>query len=119
MTLLVMHPACLAHEMGDGHAERPDRLREIDRAFESEAFQMLARDIAPRANVAAIARLHPHECVEALRGATPTQGFTGLCHVAVWRTRSVGASGIVRPLRLRSATCSSPQREARGAFGLK
>src|SRR5271169_4420315 len=31
-----------------------------------------------------------------------------LCHVAVWRTRSVGASGFVRPLRLRSATCSSP-----------
>ena len=27
MTLLVMHPACLAHEMGDGHPERPDRLR--------------------------------------------------------------------------------------------
>ena len=29
------------------------------------------------------------------------------------------AWGIVRPLRLRSATCSSPQRDARGAFGLK
>ena len=43
----------------------------------------------------------------------------GLRHIAVRRARSVGASGIVRPLRLRSATCSSPQREARGAFGLK
>ena len=76
MTLLVMHPACLAHEMGDGHPERPDRLRAIDRAFESEAFQMLARDIAPRADIAAIARVHPHEYVEALRAATPTRGFT-------------------------------------------
>src|SRR5271165_1619273 len=76
MTLLVMHPACLAHEMGDGHSERPDRLRAIDRAFESEAFQMLARDIAPRADIAAIARVRPHEYVEALRAATPTRGFT-------------------------------------------
>ena len=41
------------------------------------------------------------------------------CHVAVPRARSVGAPGIVRPLRLRSATWSSRQREARGAFGLR
>src|SRR5208337_3754379 len=40
-----------------------------------------------------------------------------LCHVAVPRARSVGTSGIVRPLRLQSATWSSRQREARGAFG--
>jgi len=54
-----------------------------------------------------------------LRQQLVDEGTGGLCHVAVWRTRSVGASGFVRPLRLRSATCSSPQREARGAFGLK
>ncbi len=42
-----------------------------------------------------------------------------LCHVAVPRARSVGASGIVRPPRPPSATWSSPQREARGAFGLR
>jgi MFS transporter, AAHS family, 4-hydroxybenzoate transporter len=42
-----------------------------------------------------------------------------LCHVVVPRARSVGTSGIVRPLRQRSATWSSPQREARGAFGLR
>ncbi len=32
------------------------------------------------------------------------------CHVAVRRVRSVSISGIVRPLRLRSATCPSPRR---------
>jgi len=37
---------------------------------------MLARDIAPRADIAAIARVRPHEYVEALRAATPTRGFT-------------------------------------------
>src|SRR5271166_5583742 len=45
--------------------------------------------------------------------------FRGLCHVAGPRARSVGTSGIVRPLRLRSATWSSPRREACGAFGLR
>ena len=38
----------------------------------------------------------------------------GLCHVAVPRARSVGASGIVRPPRLPSATCPLPRREACG-----
>jgi len=41
------------------------------------------------------------------------------CHIAVRQARSVGVSRIIRPLRLRSATWSSRQREARGAFGLK
>ena len=45
-TLVISHPACLAHDMGEGHPERPDRLRAIERALESEAFQMLARDSA-------------------------------------------------------------------------
>ena len=55
------------------------------------------------------------------RPAAPTTGERDprLCHVAVSRARSVGASGIVRPLRPPSATWSSPQREARGAFGLR
>lgn len=44
-TLLVTHPACLAHDMGEGHPEQPDRLRAIERALESEVFQMLARDV--------------------------------------------------------------------------
>ena len=45
------------------------------------------------------------------------EDLKGLCHVAVPRARSVGTSGIVRPLRLQSATWSSRHREARGAFG--
>ena len=42
--------------MGQGHPERPERMRAVERALESEAFQMLARDVAPRADLAAIAR---------------------------------------------------------------
>ena len=73
-TLLISHPACLEHDMGEGHPERPDRLRAIDRALEAEIFQMLARDAAPRAETDAIARVHPLAYIEAIRAATPTQG---------------------------------------------
>ena len=77
-TLVISHPACLAHEMGEGHPERPDRLRAIERALESEAFQMLARDSAPRADLAAIARVHPQDYIEAIRDATPQQGLAAI-----------------------------------------
>ena len=46
--------------------------------MESEVFQMLARDIAPRAEISAIARVHPLDYIEAIRAATPTQGLTAI-----------------------------------------
>ena len=75
-TLVISHPACLSHDMGEGHPERPDRLRAVERALESEAFQMLTRDVAPRADVSAIERVHPKEYIDAIRAATPKQGLT-------------------------------------------
>ena len=77
-TLLISHPACLAHDMGEGHPERPDRLRAIERSFESESFQMMARDSAPRAEISAIARVHPLDYIEAIRAATPKNGLTAI-----------------------------------------
>ena len=77
-TLLISHPACLSHEMGEGHPERPDRLRAVERALENETFQMLVRDSAPRAEFDAIARVHPREYIEALRAATPSQGLVAI-----------------------------------------
>jgi acetoin utilization deacetylase AcuC-like enzyme len=77
-TLVISHPACLAHDMGEGHPERPDRLRAVERAFESEVFQMLARDAAPRADLSAIERVHPKDYIDAIRAATPKQGLTAI-----------------------------------------
>ena len=53
-------------------------MRAIDRAMEGEVFQMLARDVAPRAEISAIARVHPLDYIEAIRAATPTQGHTAI-----------------------------------------
>jgi len=77
-TLVISHSACLAHDMGEGHPERPDRLRAIERALEAEAFQMLARDTAPRADLDAIARVHPQAYIEAIHAAEPEHGHKRL-----------------------------------------
>ncbi|MBV8566784.1 MAG: histone deacetylase family protein [Methylobacteriaceae bacterium] len=77
-TLLVTHPACLAHEMGPGHPERPDRLRAIEAILEDERFQGLIREQAPRAPRGAILRVHPEDYVAALEGAAPAKGLTWL-----------------------------------------
>ncbi len=53
------------------------------------------------------------------RAKDPIEDVEGLCHIAVPRARSVGGSGIIRPLLLPSATCPSPRREACGAFELR
>ena len=37
-TLLLSHPACLNHLTPNGHPERPERLRAIERALEDEKF---------------------------------------------------------------------------------
>ena len=57
-TLLVTHSACSAHDMGEGHPERPERMRAVHRALEHETFQSLLRDNAPLAAVEALTRVH-------------------------------------------------------------
>ncbi len=73
-TLLVSHSASLDHDMGEGHPERPDRYRVVERALEAEAFQMLARDQAPRATQDMLTRVHPLDYVEGIERANPAQG---------------------------------------------
>jgi acetoin utilization deacetylase AcuC-like enzyme len=73
-TLLVTHPACSAHDMGEGHPERPERLRAVDQALEDETFQLLARDTAPRVAIEALTRVHPLDYVETIQRASPTRG---------------------------------------------
>ncbi|MDE3176386.1 MAG: histone deacetylase family protein [Pseudomonadota bacterium] len=73
-TLLVSHSACLDHNMGEGHPERPERVRAVEQALEAEAFQLLAREAAPRATQALLTRVHPLEYVQAIERAAPSHG---------------------------------------------
>jgi acetoin utilization deacetylase AcuC-like enzyme len=77
-TLLITHPACLDHLTPLGHPERPDRLRAVERALESEKFQSPARVQAPRAALETIALCHPMDYITQIRDATPKEGLIRL-----------------------------------------
>ncbi len=77
-TILYSHEACLTHDPGPMHPECPDRLRAILRALEDESFMLLDRREAPRAEIDAIARVHPRDYVEALLNAIPKHGERAL-----------------------------------------
>src|SRR5215813_5911619 len=72
-TLLLSHPACLQHDTGYGHPERADRLRAINDALAAPAFKALKREEAPRADLAAIERLHPKAYVEMVHASIPAR----------------------------------------------
>lgn len=46
-TVLITHPAFLRHDTGEGHPERSDRMRAIDRALQDPIFSALSRREAP------------------------------------------------------------------------
>ncbi len=57
------HPACLAHDTGPGHAERPQRLSAVTDALHA-AFDDLDWREAPRAGRAQLLRVHAPELLE-------------------------------------------------------
>jgi acetoin utilization deacetylase AcuC-like enzyme len=77
-TLLITHPACLAHDMGHGHPERPDRLRAIESILAEPRFAALRREMAPPVAREAILRVHPEAYVALLETAAPDQGLRQL-----------------------------------------
>jgi len=77
-TLLLTHPACLQHDTGYGHPERADRLRAIDDALAAPQFKSLKREEAPRADLAAIERLHPKAYVEMVEASIPQRDHKAL-----------------------------------------
>lgn len=77
-TLFITHQIGLAHDMGPGHPEQPDRLRAIERALEQETFQLLARDQAQRGTMEQITRCHPEAYFRSLEEAAPSSGIVHL-----------------------------------------
>ncbi len=71
---LFTHPACLEHDPGSFHPERPDRLRAVLRALEHPDFAPLLREQAPEATRAQLALVHPPDYVEAILSIHPDPG---------------------------------------------
>ena len=75
----ITHPECLKHDMGAYHPERPARLTAIeDQLIASGLGQHLQRYEAPLASDEQLARVHPVEYVQAIRGAAPRSGTVHL-----------------------------------------
>jgi len=77
-TLLYSHAACLGHDTGPYHPERPDRLRVVLDALEADDFAALVRREAPLGALDDIARVHPRDHVDAILAAIPGTGHRGL-----------------------------------------
>ncbi len=77
-TVLYTHAACLEHNPGRGHPERPARLEAVLAALDTEAFTALERREAPRAEREQIARVHPGAYVDRILEAIPIAGYYGL-----------------------------------------
>jgi acetoin utilization deacetylase AcuC-like enzyme len=78
MTLLFTHPACIRHDMGSMHPERPARLEALNKAFSDPAFGALQRREAPMATVDQLSRMHPRAHVERILAAEPQSGLVRL-----------------------------------------
>jgi acetoin utilization deacetylase AcuC-like enzyme len=74
-TLYVSHPSALDHAMPEGHPERADRIRAVERALEDERFAGLLRGQAPKAEPSVPTLVHPVPYVQALIEASPTDGY--------------------------------------------
>ncbi len=72
--ILFSHPACLGHDTGPGHPERPERLSAVLRALEHPDFNVLIREPAPAATEAQLLLAHPRAYVDAILGARPSDG---------------------------------------------
>ncbi|HUI18294.1 MAG TPA: histone deacetylase family protein [Alphaproteobacteria bacterium] len=108
-TLLYTHSAFLAHDTGPHHPERAERLRAIHTALESEAFQLLERREAPRAEKAQVARVHDARYVDWLLAQIPKEGWTGLDADTIVSPGSGEAA-----LRAAGAVCAAVDAVARG-----
>jgi acetoin utilization deacetylase AcuC-like enzyme len=72
MLRLYSHSACLQHDPGPGHVERPARLRAVLQALDHDRFAMLDRIEAPMASREQLLRAHSAAHVaEILAGAPP------------------------------------------------
>ncbi|WP_246728769.1 histone deacetylase family protein [Methylosinus sp. RM1] len=77
-TVFITHASGLAHEVGAGRPDQPERLRVIAAALEGDAFAALRRAEAPAASLEAILSVHAPSLLERLEKAAPQSGLATL-----------------------------------------
>ncbi|MGI9464304.1 MAG: histone deacetylase family protein [Aestuariivirgaceae bacterium] len=77
-TLLLSHPDCIEHAPPEGHPERPDRLRAVNKILQHESFDDLIREDAPLGRREDILRAHPEDYVHMIEQTVPDSGLERL-----------------------------------------
>lgn len=73
-TLLVTHLACIEHDPGAYHPERPDRLKAVLQGLAESEFNDVERIEAPRAEERHLTLCHPVDYVETVLNTIPRSG---------------------------------------------
>ncbi|MDO9282998.1 MAG: histone deacetylase family protein [Methylotenera sp.] len=78
-TAYITHPACLKHDMGEGHPESPARMHAIeDQLIASGLLDFLKHYEAPPASKEALARVHTTEYIDWVFSQSPSTGVVEL-----------------------------------------
>jgi acetoin utilization deacetylase AcuC-like enzyme len=77
-TLLLTHPLCIEHAPPEGHPERPDRIKIIERILATPHFDSLVREEAPAATPDHITRAHAEDYYHRIEQASPDEGLEQL-----------------------------------------
>ncbi|MDD2933350.1 MAG: histone deacetylase family protein [Methylotenera sp.] len=78
-TAYITHPACLKHDMGEGHPESPARMHAIeDQLIASGLLDFLSHHEAPQASKTALARVHTTEYIDWVFSQSPSTGVVEL-----------------------------------------
>jgi acetoin utilization deacetylase AcuC-like enzyme len=77
-TLLISSPVFLEHETPQGHPERADRMRVLEKRFSEPDFALLLRKEAPRALLEAATLAHGGHYVDRIAAASPQNGIISL-----------------------------------------
>jgi acetoin utilization deacetylase AcuC-like enzyme len=114
----ISHPACLRHQMGEGHPERPERLLAIEeKLLASRLDYLVVRAEAPLVAREQLLRVHEPAHLEELERLSPREGLvwldpdTALCPdtlPAAFRAAGAGvlATDLVIARRAEAAFCS-------------
>lgn len=73
-TYLFTHRACIEHDPGPTHPERPDRLKAVLAALDGDDFARLERREAPAIDVDEVKRVHDPLYVDAVLDSVPERG---------------------------------------------
>lgn len=75
-TAYITHPACIRHDMGEGHPECPARIHAIeDQLIASGLLDFLDRHEAPQASMEQLARVHGHDYIGQIFLQAPGSGL--------------------------------------------